>query len=121
VDKLWIEGVMMPRQKGFAIAMRARMARSLCIKKVLRQSIVRASPKIPISARTICCGMHWDSHAPLTLSANTQSGEEEQKLEGPALYIRLPPRSRLELVCFFLLPAGVGGLAEHTWMEFIGE
>jgi uncharacterized protein YqhQ len=48
----------------------------------------------------------------LTLSANTQTGEDE-KLEGPALYLTLGLSLAIGIGVFFLLPAGVGGFAEH--------
>jgi uncharacterized protein YqhQ len=48
----------------------------------------------------------------LTLSANTQTGEEE-KLEGPALYLTLGTSLAIGIGLFVLLPAGIGGLAEH--------
>jgi uncharacterized protein YqhQ len=47
----------------------------------------------------------------LTIAANTQTGEDE-KLEGPALYLTLGIAMVLGIGLFFLLPAGVGGLAE---------
>jgi uncharacterized protein YqhQ len=48
----------------------------------------------------------------LTISANTQTGEDE-KLEGPALYLTLGLSLTLGIGLFFLLPAGIGGAAEH--------
>jgi uncharacterized protein YqhQ len=48
----------------------------------------------------------------LTLSANTQTGEDE-KLEGPTLYLTLGISLSIGIGLFFLLPAGVGGLAEQ--------
>jgi uncharacterized protein YqhQ len=60
--------------------------------------------------------MLWDSlglgmHA-LTDSANLQTGEDE-KLEGPALYITLGLTFVVAITIFFLIPAGVGWLTEH--------
>ena len=48
----------------------------------------------------------------LTLSANTQTGEDE-KLEGPALYLTMGLSLVFGIGLFFLLPAGIGGWAEH--------
>ncbi|MEW6405639.1 MAG: DUF1385 domain-containing protein, partial [Chloroflexota bacterium] len=48
----------------------------------------------------------------LTLSANTQTGEDE-KLEGPALYLTLGLSLTLGIGLFFLLPAALGGWTEH--------
>jgi uncharacterized protein YqhQ len=48
----------------------------------------------------------------LTLSANTQTGEDE-KLEGPVLYLTLGLSLAMGIGLFFLLPAALGGWAEH--------
>ena len=48
----------------------------------------------------------------LTISANTQTGEDE-KLEGPALYLTLGIAMVFGIGLFFLLPAGVGGLTKN--------
>jgi uncharacterized protein YqhQ len=69
--------------------------------------------KIPFLRGTI---LLWDALGlgmkALTLSANTQTGEDE-KLEGPQLYITLATSLAIGIGLFVLLPAGVGGLAEH--------
>jgi uncharacterized protein YqhQ len=46
----------------------------------------------------------------LTIAANTQTGEDV-KLEGPALYLTLGFSLVFGIGLFFLLPAGIGGLA----------
>src|SRR5271157_1146181 len=60
--------------------------------------------------------MLWDSLGLgmrfLTLSTNTQIGEDE-KLEGPALYLTLGLTLLVAIGVFFLAPAGVGWLSEH--------
>jgi uncharacterized protein YqhQ len=58
----------------------------------------------------------------LTVSANTQTGEDE-KLEGPALYLTLAVSMAIGIGVFFLLPAGVGGLAEKYlgWSPFLNN
>jgi uncharacterized protein YqhQ len=48
----------------------------------------------------------------LTISANLQSGEDE-KLEGPALYLTLGLTFLFAIGIFFLAPAGIGWLSEH--------
>jgi uncharacterized protein YqhQ len=48
----------------------------------------------------------------LTDSANLQSGEDE-KLEGPALYLTLGFTFLVAIGIFFLIPAGLGWLTEH--------
>ena len=60
--------------------------------------------------------MLWDALGlgmrALTDSANLQTGENE-KLEGPALYITLGLTFVFAIAIFFLIPAGVGWLTEH--------
>jgi uncharacterized protein YqhQ len=60
--------------------------------------------------------MLWDSLGlgmrALTDSANLQTGEDE-KLEGPALYITLGLTFVVAITIFFLIPAGCGWLTEH--------
>jgi uncharacterized protein YqhQ len=48
----------------------------------------------------------------LTISANMQTGEDE-KLEGPALYLTLALSLAIGIGLFFLLPAAAGGWLEH--------
>ena len=52
----------------------------------------------------------------LTLSANTQTGEDE-KLEGPALYLTLGLSLTLGIGLFFLLPTSVGGGVQHWVLQ----
>jgi len=108
-----IEGVMMRGQKAFAIAMRAPDG-SIVIHKEDLASVYRSRiSKTPFLRGII---LLWDALGlgmrALTLSANTQTGEDE-KLEGPALYLTLAVSLSIGVGLFFLLPAGVGGLAEH--------
>src|SRR3989304_999658 len=61
----------------------------------------------------------------LTLSANTQTGEDE-KLEGAPLYLTLGLSLTFGIGLFFLFPAGIGGLAEHylgwrSWLNNLTE
>jgi uncharacterized protein YqhQ len=55
----------------------------------------------------------------LTISANTQTGEDE-KLEGPALYLTLFTSLAFGIGLFFLLPAGIGGWVEHLLSQTTG-
>jgi uncharacterized protein YqhQ len=107
-----IEGVMMRGQKAFAIAMRAPDGNILVHKEELASVYRSRITKIPFLRGVI---LLWDALGlgmrALTLSANTQTGEEE-KLEGPALYITMGISLLVGVGLFFLLPAGVGGLAE---------
>jgi uncharacterized protein YqhQ len=108
-----IEGVMMRGQKAFAIAMRAPDGNIVVHKENLAKVYRSRVTKIPFLRGVI---LLWDALGlgmrALTLSANTQTGEDE-KLEGPALYFTLALSLAIGIGVFFLLPAGVGGLAEH--------
>ena len=108
-----IEGVMMRGQKAYAVAMRAPDGNIVVHQESLAKVYRSRITKIPFLRGTI---LLWDALGlgmkALTLSANTQTGEEE-KLEGPALYITLGISLAIGIGLFILLPAGVGGLAEH--------
>jgi len=108
-----IEGVMMRGQNAFAIAMRAPDGKIVTHKEDLAKVYRSRITKIPFVRGTI---LLWDALGlgmkALTVSANTQTGEEEQ-LEGPALYITLATSLAIGIGLFILLPAGVGGLAKQ--------
>jgi uncharacterized protein YqhQ len=108
-----IEGVMMRGQNAFAVAMRAPDGNIVVHKEDLAKVYRSRITKIPFVRGTI---LLWDALGlgmkALTLSANTQTGEEE-KLEGPALYLTLGTSLAIGIGLFVLLPAGIGGLADH--------
>src|SRR3970040_1911245 len=108
-----IEGVMMRGKKALAIAMRAPDGNIVLHKESLAAVYRSRITKIPFLRGVI---LLWDALGlgirALTLSANTQTGEDE-KLEGPALYLTLGLSLAFGIGLFFLLPAGIGGLAEH--------
>ncbi|GAB4449888.1 MAG: DUF1385 domain-containing protein [Anaerolineales bacterium] len=108
-----IEGVMMRGKNAFAIAMRAPDGAIIVHKEGLGAVYRSRIAKIPFLRGVI---LLWDALGlgmkALTLSANTQTGEDE-KLEGPALYLTLATSLAVGVGLFILLPAGVGGLAEH--------
>jgi uncharacterized protein YqhQ len=108
-----IEGVMMRGKNAFAVAMRAPEGNIVVHKENLAAVYRSRIAKIPFLRGTI---LLWDALGlgmkALTLSANTQTGEDE-KLEGPQLYITLAISLAIGIGLFVLLPAGVGGLAEH--------
>src|SRR5581483_3934481 len=112
-----IEGVMMRGRKAFAIAMRAPDGRIVVHQEKLGGIYRSRIAKIPFLRGMI---LLWDALGigmrALTISANTQTGED-QKLEGPALYLTLGVSLTIGIGLFFLLPAGLGGLAEKylTW------
>ncbi len=108
-----IEGVMMRGTQSVAIAMRAP-DQQIVIHTEPLASIYRSKIlKVPFVRGVI--GL-WDALGlgmrALTISANTQTGEDE-KLEGPALYLTLGIALALGVGIFFLLPAGLGQLSEH--------
>lgn len=108
-----IEGVMMRGTRCAAIAMRAPDQKIVIhtepLSKVYRSKMV----KIPFLRGLITL---WDALSlgmrALTISANTQTGEEE-KLEGPILYLTLGVSLAIGVGLFFLLPAFAGQLSEQ--------
>ena len=118
-----IEGVMMRGQKAVAIAMRAPDGKIVIHKENLGSVYRSRITKIPFLRGVI---LIWDALGlgmqALTLSANTQTGEEEQ-LEGPALYLTLTVSLLIGIGIFFLLPAGIGGLAEKYfgWSSWLAN
>ena len=107
-----IEGVMMRGRQSIAIAMRAPN-RQIVVHQEPISSIYRGKlVKIPFLRGLL---MLWDALGlgmrALTLSANTQTGENE-KLEGPTLYLTLGLALAFGIGLFFLLPAAIGQLAE---------
>jgi uncharacterized protein YqhQ len=120
-----IEGVMMRGQKAFAIAMRAPNG-SIALHEEKLGEIYRSKlAKIPFLRGVI---LLWDALGlgmrALTIAANTQTGEEE-KLEGPVLYVTLGLALVFGIGLFFLLPAGLGTLSErlfgwnHWWSNVV--
>jgi len=108
-----IEGVMMRGQKAYAIAMRDPDGNIVLHKEKLAEVYRSKITKIPFLRGVI---LLWDALGlgmrALTISANTQTGEEE-KVEGPVLYLTLGLSLTIGIGLFFVLPAGVGSLAEH--------
>lgn len=103
---------MMRGQKAFAIAMRAPDGKIVLHKEKLSQIYRSKIAKIPFLRGII---LLWDALGlgmrALTIAANTQTGEDE-KLEGPALYLTLGLALAFGIGLFFLLPAGLGSLSE---------
>ena len=121
-----LEGVMMRGQKAYAIAMRAPDGTIKIHTEKLAEVYRSRITKIPFLRGSI---LLWDALGlgmnALTISANTQTGEDE-KLEGPALYLTLGLSLAMGIGLFFLLPAGLGGLAEHylgwsPWLNNLAE
>ena len=121
-----IEGVMMRGRKALAIAMRAPDGQIVIHQEGLGSVYRSRLAKIPFLRGVI---LLWDALGlgmrALTLSANVQTGEDE-KLEGPALYLTLGISLAIGIGLFFLLPAGLGGFAEsylgwNPWLNNLLE
>lgn len=108
-----IEGVMMRGQKAFAIAMRAPDGNIITHTEKLAKIYTSKISQIPFLRGVI---LLWDALGlgmrALTLSANTQTGEDE-KLEGASLYLTLGLSLAFSIGLFFLLPTSVGGGVEY--------
>jgi len=108
-----IEGVLMRGSQGAAIAMRAPN-KEIVIKTEPLSGIYKSRiVKIPFLRGLISL---WDSLGlgmrALTTSANVQTGEDE-KLEGPAMYLTLGLSLCFGVAIFLLAPAVVGQLGER--------
>lgn len=108
-----IEGVMMRGRQACAIAMRAPNQEIVIHTESLGGIYKSRVVKIPFLRGMV---MLWDALGlgmrALTISANIQTDEDE-KLEGPALYITLAISLILGIGFFFLLPAVAGQLVER--------
>ena len=111
-----IEGVMMRGTCSVAMAMREPGGEIRIYSEPLSGIYHSKITRIPFLRGLIAL---WDALGLgmrlLTISANTQTGED-QKIEGPALYGTLGFSLLLGIGLFFLLPAGLGQLAE----KFLG-
>lgn len=107
-----IEGVLMRGTRFIAMAMRAPDGNIVMHEEELKGIYTTSWMKIPFLRGLV--GL-WDALGVgmrfLTISANTQTGEDE-KLEGWPLYLTLGGSLLLGIGIFFLAPAGVGALAE---------
>lgn len=121
-----IEGVLMRGKSSVAMANRAPNDEIVLYKEKLTGIYTSNLSKIPFLRGLIVL---WDSLGLgmrfLTLSANIQTGEEE-KLEGPMLYITLAISLSFGLGLFFLAPALVAGLLARyipmsAWMSNVIE
>src|SRR5665648_221026 len=108
-----IEGVMMRGRTSLAIAMRDPSGEIITHTEELGAIYKSRLARIPFLRGLI---LLWDALGlgmkALTISANTQTGEDE-KIEGPMLYLTLGFSILIGLTLFFLLPAGIGYLTEH--------
>jgi len=108
-----IEGVLMRGRSAVAIAMRAPDGQIVTHTEQLGGIYKSRIAKIPFLRGVI---LLWDTLGlglrALTIAANTQTGEDE-KIEGPTLYLTLAFALAISVGLFFVLPAGVGGMAER--------
>jgi len=121
-----IEGVMMRGAQSLAIAMRAPDSEIVIHTEPLSGIYKSKIIKVPFLRGLI--GL-WDALGlgmrALTISANLQTGEDEQ-IEGPALYLTLAIALSLAVGLFFLAPAAVGQLGERflgmsAWLSNLME
>jgi len=107
-----IEGVLMRGQKALALAMRAPSGEIVVHTEKLSGLYQSAVAKVPflrgviLLSDALALGMKA-----LTMSANTQTGEDE-KIEGPALYLTIGISLAFGIGLFFLAPYGVGKLVD---------
>lgn len=108
-----IEGVMMRGRQAFAVAMRAPNKEIVIHTEPLGRIYKSKWLKVPFLRGMVVL---WDALGlgmrALTISANIQTDDDE-KLEGPALYLTLAVSLGFGIGLFFLLPAAAGQLVER--------
>jgi uncharacterized protein YqhQ len=122
-----IEGVMMRGSQSVAIAMRTPDQEIVLHTEKLGSIYQSKAAKIPFLRGLV---MLWDAlilgMRALTISANHQ-GEEDEKIEGPALYLTLALSLGFSILLFFLAPATAGHLLggwlqiETPWLVNLAE
>ena len=118
-----IEGVMMRGKKAAAIAMRAPNGEIIIQRENLSNIYQSWIMKIPFLRGLVglndalILGMRI-----LTISANIQTGDDE-KIEGPTLFLTFFLSLAIAVVIFFLIPASVGQAAERFfgWDAWLGN
>lgn len=108
-----IEGVLMRGKYGVAAAFRAPDGNIVIEKEPLSGIYSSKMTKYPFLRGLI---LLWDALGLgtrfLTKSANLQGGEDE-KIEGPALYLTLGLSLIVAVLIFFVAPAGLSKLIQH--------
>ncbi len=118
-----IEGVVMRGTHTVAAAMRAPGGEIVIKTEDLKGIYTSKIRKIPLVRGLIAL---WDSLGLgirfLTISANIQTGEDE-KIEGPALYLTLGGSFAVAILIFFIGPAAVAHWIETLtgWNSWIGN
>lgn len=112
-----LEGVMMRGRRYMAIAMRAPSGKIVLHREKLSPIYQSQVARIPFLRGLV---LLWDALAlgsrALTISANTQAGEDEAKLEGAPLAITMIFSLAFAIGLFFLAPAGLSHLIEG-WLN----
>ena len=107
-----LEGVLMRGQRALAISMRAPDGEIKVHTEKLSGIYLSPLARIPFLRGSI---LLWDALGlgmkALTISANVQTGEEE-KLEGPLLYVTMTISLVFSIGLFFLLPYGLGKVGQ---------
>ncbi|HKY78464.1 MAG TPA: DUF1385 domain-containing protein [Anaerolineales bacterium] len=108
-----IEGVMMRGRTYMAVAMRSPDGKIAVHSEPLSPAYRSAAARVPFLRGLV---LLWDALAlgarALALSANTQAGEEGEKLEGLPLALTMLLSLGFAIGLFFLAPAGIGHLLE---------
>jgi uncharacterized protein YqhQ len=121
-----IEGVMMRGGRAVAMAMRTPEQEIVIHTEELGKIYKGRIIKIPFLRGLV---LLWDALGlgtrMLTISANTQTGEDEQ-LEGPALYLTLALSLVIAIGLFFMAPAAIGQFFQNyfgwdNWVSNLGE
>ena len=109
-----IEGVMMRGSQTMAVGMRAPDGSIELYSEELGPIYQSKWAKIPFIRGLV---LLWDALSlgtrVLTISANVQTEEEEDKLEGPALTITILASLAFAIGLFFIAPAGISSLIEN--------
>lgn len=108
-----IEGVMMRGSKAVAIAMRSPDNEIVLHSEKLGSIYKSGLAKIPFLRGLV---LLWDAIGlgtrALTISANTQTGEDEQ-IEGLSLYLTVGISLLIGIGIFFMAPAAIGQWLQH--------
>jgi uncharacterized protein YqhQ len=119
---------MMRGARAVAIAMRAPNDEIVLHTEPLGKVYQSKMSKIPFLRGLV---MLWDALAlgmrALTISANTQTEEEDEQIEGPLLYVTMAISLSIAVALFFLAPAAAGHLLgdwlriENAWTANLVE
>lgn len=119
-----IEGVLMRGSKSLAAAFRKPDGEIVIRTEKLSGIYTGNLKNIPLLRGLIAL---WDSLGLglryLTYSANYQTGEEDQKIEGPTMYLTFIVSIVIAVGLFFLLPALIGHWTDalFNWSSWIGN